>query len=58
MRSQPKMRLMVSGSAALPLSVLRRWKEISGFHLLERYGMSEFGMGIASISFAVLFFFK
>ncbi|MCS6833690.1 MAG: acyl-CoA synthetase, partial [Flammeovirgaceae bacterium] len=39
-----KMRLMVSGSAALPLTVLERWKEISGHVLLERYGMSETGM--------------
>jgi malonyl-CoA/methylmalonyl-CoA synthetase len=39
-----KMRLMVSGSAALPIKVLERWKEISGHFLLERYGMSETGM--------------
>jgi malonyl-CoA/methylmalonyl-CoA synthetase len=32
------MRLMVSGSAALPVSTLQRWKEISGHTLLERYG--------------------
>ncbi|GAB4342109.1 MAG: acyl-CoA synthetase [Flammeovirgaceae bacterium] len=38
------MRLMVSGSAALPITVLERWKEISGHFLLERYGMSETGM--------------
>lgn len=38
------MRLMVSGSAALPLSVLERWQQISGHTLLERYGMTESGM--------------
>ena len=37
-------RLMVSGSAALPVSVLSRWEEISGHVLLERYGMTETGM--------------
>ena len=34
-------RLMVSGSAALPISVLKQWKRISGHTLLERYGMTE-----------------
>jgi len=38
------MRLMVSGSAALPVSTLERWREISGHTLLERYGMTETGM--------------
>ena len=37
-------RLMVSGSAALPESVLEQWLEISGHTLLERYGMTETGM--------------
>ncbi len=40
-----RMRLMVSGSAALPVPILERWKEISGHVLLERYGMTEIGMG-------------
>lgn len=39
-----KMRLMVSGSAALPVSVLEQWQQVSGHRLLERYGMSETGM--------------
>lgn len=43
-----KMRLMVSGSAALPVSTLERWKEISGHVLLERYGMTEIGMGLSN----------
>jgi malonyl-CoA/methylmalonyl-CoA synthetase len=38
------LRLMVSGSAALPERVLREWQEITGHRLLERYGMSETGM--------------
>ncbi len=43
-----KMRLMVSGSAALPVSTLERWKKISGHVLLERYGMTEIGMAISN----------
>ena len=41
-------RLMVSGSAALPASVMERWKEVSGHTLLERYGMTEIGMAISN----------
>ncbi|MDE0159864.1 MAG: acyl-CoA synthetase [Candidatus Dadabacteria bacterium] len=41
-------RLMVSGSAALPVSVLEKWKEISGQMLLERYGMTEIGMALSN----------
>lgn len=39
---------MVSGSAALPVSVLEQWREISGHTLLERYGMTEMGMAISN----------
>ncbi len=39
---------MVSGSAPLPESILRRWKEISGHTLLERYGMTEIGMALSN----------
>ena len=42
------MRLMVSGSAALPVSTLERWEEITGQRLLERYGMTEIGMGLSN----------
>jgi len=45
-----KLRLMVSGSAALPVSTLQRWKEISGHTLLERYGMTEIGMALSNPS--------
>lgn len=41
-------RLMVSGSAALPVSVLEKWKSITGQILLERYGMTEIGMGLSN----------
>lgn len=44
----PKLRLMVSGSAALPVATLEKWREISGHTLLERYGMSEIGMAISN----------
>ena len=43
-----QLRLMVSGSAALPVSTLERWKEISGHTLLERYGMTEIGMALSN----------
>jgi malonyl-CoA/methylmalonyl-CoA synthetase len=43
-----RMRLMVSGSSALPISTLERWKEITGHTLLERYGMTEIGMALSS----------
>jgi malonyl-CoA/methylmalonyl-CoA synthetase len=43
-----RLRLMVSGSAALPVSVLERWLEISGHTLLERYGMTEIGMALSN----------
>ena len=42
------LRLMVSGSSALPASTFQRWKEITGHALLERYGMTEFGMALAN----------
>jgi len=43
-----RFRLMVSGSAALPLGVMEKWKKISGQTLLERYGMTEIGMAISN----------
>lgn len=42
------MRLMVCGSAALPVPVLEKWREISGHTLLERYGMTEIGMALSN----------
>ncbi|MFX0556077.1 acyl-CoA synthetase [Maribacter sp. CXY002] len=43
-----KLRLMVSGSAALPVPVLEKWRSISNQTLLERYGMTEIGMGLSN----------
>ena len=47
-RGVKKLRLMVSGSAALPVSVLEKWKEITSHILLERYGMTEIGMALSN----------
>jgi malonyl-CoA/methylmalonyl-CoA synthetase len=47
-RACARLRLMVSGSAALPVSTLQRWKDISGHTLLERYGMTEIGMALSN----------
>ncbi len=41
-------RLMMSGSAALPVSTLERWRAITGHTLLERYGMTELGMALSN----------
>ena len=41
-------RLMVCGSAALPVSIMEKWETISGHRLLERYGMTEIGMAISN----------
>jgi malonyl-CoA/methylmalonyl-CoA synthetase len=43
-----ELRLMVSGSAALPVSTLERWRDISRHTLLERYGMTEIGMALSN----------
>jgi len=44
-----KMRLMVSGSAALPARVHVQWTALTGQQLLERYGMTEIGMAISNL---------
>ena len=41
-------RFMVSGSAALPATVMEKWKVMSHHTLLERYGMTELGMAISN----------
>ena len=43
-----QMRLMVSGSAALPASVHEQWTQLTGQKLLERYGMTEIGMALSN----------
>lgn len=47
-KAASKLRLMVSGSAALPVPVLEKWRKITGQTLLERYGMTEIGMGLSN----------
>jgi malonyl-CoA/methylmalonyl-CoA synthetase len=42
------MRLMISGSAALPAAVHETWTNLTGQKLLERYGMTEIGMGLSN----------
>ena len=43
-----KLRVMISGSAALPVATLEKWRGISGHTLLERYGMTEIGMALSN----------
>ena len=42
------MRLVVSGSASLPEKVSKEWESITGYRLLERYGMTEIGIGLTN----------
>ena len=43
-----RLRLCVSGSAACPVPVAKRWSEIAGGkELLERYGATEIGMALS-----------
>ncbi|EPS33005.1 hypothetical protein PDE_07966 [Penicillium oxalicum 114-2] len=41
------LRLVVSGSAALPTPIKAKFEDITGQVLLERYGMTEIGMAIS-----------
>lgn len=45
---QKYVRLMVSGSAPLPVPLYEKWLEITGHRLLERYGMTEIGMCLSN----------
>jgi malonyl-CoA/methylmalonyl-CoA synthetase len=42
------LRLATSGSAALPVSLAERWAVLTGEIPLERFGMTEIGVGIAN----------
>ncbi|KAK3729010.1 hypothetical protein QZH41_011468, partial [Actinostola sp. cb2023] len=42
------LRLMVSGSSALPEPTMKEWQNITGHILLERYGMTEIGMALTN----------
>jgi malonyl-CoA/methylmalonyl-CoA synthetase len=39
------LRLVTSGSAALPVTIGGRWTELAGAYPLERFGMTEIGVG-------------
>src|SRR6056300_1057163 len=43
-----EMRLNISGSAACPVKLFKQWQDLTGQVLLERYGMTEIGMGISN----------
>jgi malonyl-CoA/methylmalonyl-CoA synthetase len=43
-----RLRLMTSGSAALPASLLEELRAATGQTLLERYGMTEIGMALSN----------
>jgi malonyl-CoA/methylmalonyl-CoA synthetase len=42
------LRLATSGSAALPVSLAERWRSLTGKIPLERFGMTEIGVGITN----------
>lgn len=42
------LRLATSGSAALPVSLAERWRAVTGTIPLERFGMTEIGVGITN----------
>jgi malonyl-CoA/methylmalonyl-CoA synthetase len=44
-RSARALRLVTSGSAALPVTVGERWRSLGGAYPLERFGMTEIGVG-------------
>jgi malonyl-CoA/methylmalonyl-CoA synthetase len=43
-----QLRLATSGSAALPVTLAERWRAITGTIPLERFGMTEIGVGITN----------
>lgn len=43
-----KLRLSTSGSAALPVTLAERWRSITGWVPLERFGMTEIGVGASN----------
>jgi malonyl-CoA/methylmalonyl-CoA synthetase len=42
------LRLATSGSAALPVTLAERWRALTGVIPLERFGMTEIGVGITN----------
>ncbi|HEX4341389.1 MAG TPA: AMP-binding protein [Polyangiaceae bacterium] len=47
-RSARLLRLVTSGSAALPAALGERWRALSGRYPLERYGMTEIGIVLSN----------
>jgi malonyl-CoA/methylmalonyl-CoA synthetase len=43
-----RLRLATSGSAALPVTLGERWRAIAGAYPLERFGMTEIGVGMSN----------
>ncbi len=43
-----KIRLVVSGSAPLNVKTHKEWNDITGYNILERYGMTEIGLGLSN----------
>ena len=43
-----KLRLMMSGSAALAPEIHKKWETLTGQKILERYGMTEVGMALSN----------
>ncbi|MGH7268800.1 MAG: AMP-binding protein [Polyangiaceae bacterium] len=46
--SAERLRLVLSGSAALPVKVGEGWRKLTGAYPLERFGMTEIGVGAAN----------
>ena len=42
------LRLVTSGSAALPVSLGERWRDLAGTYPLERFGMTEIGVALSN----------
>jgi malonyl-CoA/methylmalonyl-CoA synthetase len=42
------LRLVTSGSSALPVSVGERWRQLTGAYPLERFGMTEVGVAMSN----------
>jgi malonyl-CoA/methylmalonyl-CoA synthetase len=47
-RGAAALRLATSGSAALPVTLGARWRELTGSIPLERFGMTEIGVGLTN----------
>jgi malonyl-CoA/methylmalonyl-CoA synthetase len=43
-----RLRLVTSGSAALPVQLGERWRDVHGNYPLERFGMTEIGVGLSN----------